>query len=151
VGASRSARGRTRADASLVSQTLELDQVNLKMQPYIPFIAFGLGVLITAGVATLIYLQRERDFKTLIAVWAELLGTRDGEYTTLADRAFVIRNLPPSKVDANAEYEERKEAERIVAAERAERGPKPSRIGPLDSAQLEATMKARREQGSSIN
>lgn len=121
------------------------------MQPYIPFITFGLGVLITAGVAALIYFQRERDFKSTTAAWSRLLNTRDGEYVTLADRAFASRNLPPSKVDANAEYEEQREAERIAAAERAERGEKPSRKGPLDRAQLQAVMDARREQGTSVN
>lgn len=116
---------------------------------YIPFIAFGLGVLITGGAAAFIFFQRERDFKSTIDAYARLLGIRDGEYATVLDRAFASRNLPPSKVDANKEYEEQRQAEQEAEARRGEQGDKLSRIGPVDNALIEATMEARRRAGAS--
>ena len=110
-----------------------------------PLIVFILGLAVAGVLAWLIFRQRERDFKSATDAYARLLDKRDDEYTTLLDRAFILRNLPPSKVDANAEYEERAQKEREAAARRAEQGAMPSRIGPLDSAQLQATMNARRE------
>jgi len=118
---------------------------------YVPLITFIAGLAVAGTLAWLIFRQRERDFKSATDAYARLLGIRDGEYTTLADRSFITRNLPPSKVDANAEYEERAQREREAAAER-KNNPKPHRIGAVDSAQLEAVMKARQKRDSaSVN
>jgi hypothetical protein len=116
-----------------------------------PLIAFILGLAVAGVLAWLIFWQRERDSKGTNDAYSRLLDKRDDEYTTLLDRAFVLRNLPPAKVDANKEYEERAQKEREAAAARA-KNPMPSRIGPVDSAVLEATMKARQKaSGESVN
>ncbi len=115
------------------------------MQSYAPLITFILGLAVAGTLAWLIFRQRERDSKGTNDAYSRLLNTRDAEYTTLLDRAFIFRNLPPAKVDANKEYEERAQKEREAAEERA-KNPTPHRYGAVDRAQIEATMKARREQ-----
>ena len=117
----------------------------------VPLFTFIAGLAVAGVLAWLIFRQRERDSKGTNDAYARLLDKRDAEYTTLLDRAFILRNLPPAKVDANAEYEERAQKEREEAEER-KRNPMPKRYGAVDRAQIEATMKARREaRGESVN
>lgn len=105
-------------------------------------IPFGVFLI---GLAFLHY-ARERDFKTITSAWEKLLEQRDREFEIVADRWYALRNLPPSNVEMSTEYAARQEAQRQADEERKNLGPKPTRIGPIDSATLAMELEHRRKQ-----
>ena len=96
-----------------------------------------ISLAIVAAVAVLMFRAVQKEHRTTIDAYAQLLDKRDREYGTLADRLFYKEHLPPSNIDLSAKYQQREDDERVARAER--RAHKDSGVavgyGPVDKMQ----------------